>query len=188
MKHANQARLALHAGNDLGPWARWRTRRHLAKCSECRGELAAFEAARGGLAEFPALPEVPWKRLATQMKANIRLGLTLGELEAETGGKARGLVRPFGWTRPAAAFAGVAALIVAGLALEQGGTRAARGYQGAEVETTAEGIEVSEGGGALGMLHGAKDDVNYTPGAQGSMAAQEVDESGHVTVTNVYAN
>jgi hypothetical protein len=60
-----------------------------------------------------------------------------------------------------------------------------------ELQSTANGIQVREGGGALGLLHNGAEarDVNYTPGAQGSMRAQNVDsETGYVTVTNVYAN
>ena len=46
MKHPNQATLALHAGGDLGAIARWRAERHLARCAECREEVARFERYR----------------------------------------------------------------------------------------------------------------------------------------------
>jgi anti-sigma factor RsiW len=191
MKHPNRATLALHAGGDLGPWARWRAQRHLAQCPECRAEIAAFEAAREIIPELAAIPEVPWNRMAARMKANIRLGLTLGELAEERAEKAPHGIRAFAWSRPAAAFACVAALVMVGLVLQRNDPRmAARAFQGAEVETTADGIQVREGGAALGLLHvGAQaSEVNYTPGAQGAMTAQNVDDTGHVTVTNVYAN
>src|ERR1039457_935531 len=71
MKHPNRATLALHTGEDLGPFARWRTSRHLAKCEDCRREMAAFGVVRGILPELSAIPEVPWNRLAAEMKANI---------------------------------------------------------------------------------------------------------------------
>ncbi len=188
MKHPNEATLALHAGGDLGPWARRRTRRHLEQCPDCRAELAAFEAARGVLPELAALPEVSWNGLAAQMRAGIRLGLTLGELAEEQTPRAAG---PFAWDRPAAAFAGVAALVAVGLILQHSGPKTtALAYEGVEIESTTEGIQVREGGGALGLLHnGARaGEVNYTPGAQGAMTAQNVDDAGYVTETSVYAN
>jgi hypothetical protein len=190
MKHPNRATLALHAGEDLGPWARWRTSRHVAKCEECRAEIASFEAVRRTLPELSAMPEVPWSRLAAEMKANIRLGLAAGECVA--GEKLPGEVPLFAWTRAAVALASVVVLVAAGFVLERPAPRMDRAaFEGAELQTTANGIQVREGGDALGLLHNGAgtEDVNYTPGAQGSMRAQNVDsETGYVTVTNVYAN
>jgi hypothetical protein len=192
MKHPNRAKLALHAGDDLGPFARWRTSRHLAKCGECRAEIAAFDAVRGILPELAAIPEVPWNRLAAAMKANIRLGLAAGEYAGAVDSPRT--APPFAWARAAVAFASVVVLVAAGLVLERTPPRmdiAGRGFQGAELQTTANGIQVSEGGGALGLLHdaAAAKDVNYIAGAQGSMRAQSVDsETGRMMVTNVYAN
>jgi len=78
MKHPTQATLALHAGGDLGPVARWRTERHIARCERCREEFAAFAEMRDIAADLGEIPEVPWSRLAAEMKANIRLGLAAG--------------------------------------------------------------------------------------------------------------
>jgi hypothetical protein len=185
MKHPNRATLALHAGEDLGPLARWRASRHLAKCEECRAEVAAFGAVRGILPELSEIPEVPWNRLASAMKANIRLGLAADELA----GRKAPLFAP---TRAAVAFAGVVVLVAAGLILEHNGPRMdIAAFQGVELQTTANGIQVREGNRALGLLDNgaAAKDVNYTAGAQGSMRAQNVDsKTGYVTVTNVYAN
>src|SRR5271169_6208843 len=79
MKHPNEGTLALHAGGDLGLVAGWRTERHLAKCDRCRDSLAAFSELREVLPELAEIPEVPWNRLAAEMRANIRLGLAAGE-------------------------------------------------------------------------------------------------------------
>jgi len=180
MKHPNRSTLALHAGGDLGPWARWRASRHVAQCKNCRAEIAAFEGVRTILPELSAIPEVPWNRLAAAMKAKIRLGLAD---EPRT-------VAPFGWARAATAFAGVVSLVVAGLVLEQ--ARPPMVFaEGVELQSMANGIQVRDHGGALGLLdNGASaQDVNYTAGAQGSMRAQSVDsKTGYVTETNVYAN
>ncbi len=191
MKHPNQAALALHAGGDLGLLARWRAGHHLAKCENCRRELAAFGAAREILPDLAAIPEVPWNRLAAEMKANIRLGLAAGECV-----RADDLRAPaaplFAGARAAVAFASVIALVAAGLFLERPAPGPDAGpFQGAEVRATAHGIQVRGGGGALQFLNAGVEanDVTYTPGAQGSMRARYVDsETGYVTVTNVYAD
>src|SRR5579872_5751419 len=79
MRHPNQATLALHAGGDLGAFARWKLERHLAKCSTCTAEVESFEGVREMVAELGEIPEVPWAAMAAEMKANIRLGLEAGE-------------------------------------------------------------------------------------------------------------
>src|SRR5215831_4773166 len=79
MKHPSQATLALHAGGDLGPVARWFTERHVSHCERCREEVEAFQLTRQILPDLAEIPEIPWNRLAAEMKANIRLGLAAGE-------------------------------------------------------------------------------------------------------------
>ena len=156
---------------------------------ECRKELAAFGAAREILPELAAAPEVPWNRLAAEMKANIRLGLAAGE--CVRAGERRRLLAPLlAGARAAVAFASVVVLVAAGLVLERPspGTGA---FQGVEVQATANGIQVREGGRRAAAVErrsgGERRDL--TTGAQGSMGARYVDsETGYVTVTNVYAN
>jgi hypothetical protein len=186
MKHPNQATLALHAGGDLGWLARRRTERHLAECAQCREEVAAFAGMREILPELSEIPEVPWSRLAAEMKANIRLGLAAGEC-----------VRPgevplkkslFSGVRTAVAVASVAALLVTGVMLERPiPLRNFTRIDGVVVQSTKDGIQVRDGGRALQLRNGAKD-VTYSVGAQGSMRARYVDpETGYVTINNVYA-
>ncbi|MGD0500273.1 MAG: hypothetical protein ABSC23_17775 [Bryobacteraceae bacterium] len=191
MKHPNQATLALHAGGDLPLFARWRTGRHLATCVQCRAEAADFEAMRAILPEMAETPEVPWRRLAGEMKANIRLGLAAGECVRSDDAPLRG-TPAFAGARAAVAFFSVAALLVTGLILEHPAPVAdvAR-YGGVDLRSTANGIEVRGGGEALRLLHGGAEgkDVTYTPGAQGAMRARYMDsETDYVTVASVYAN
>jgi len=187
MKHPSQATLALHAGGDLGFLARWRAERHVARCARCREDFAAFLDLREVLPDLSETPEISWNRLASEMKANIRLGLAAGEcVRAEETPLRHSL---FSGARAAVAVASVVALLVTGLVLQHPAPDPAS-VDGVEVQTTAngDGIQVREGGRALRLLHTGARSVTYSVGAQGAMRARYVDpETGNVTVNNVYA-
>ena len=188
MKHPTQETLALHAGGDLGPIARWRIERHIAGCERCRKEFVTFAEMRDIAPELGEIPEVPWSRLAAEMKANIRLGLAAGEcVRAEEKPLRHSL---FSGARALVAVASVVALVVTGVVLERPNPAPPGVADGIVVQATKDGIQVREGVHALRLLHsGVKDkDVMYSVGAQGSMRARYVDpETGNVTITNVYA-
>jgi anti-sigma factor RsiW len=203
MNHPNQATLALHAGGDLGPLARWKLERHLARCGHCRDEVAAFQAMRELLPEISTPPEVHWNRLAAEMKANIRLGLAAGECVRAEPAPLRDTPL-FAGVRNAVALASVLVLLVTGVVLQHPAPKPeTAAAEGVEFQTTAHGIQVREGGGTLRLLDGGAQDfgmqidgrlryvpaVTYTPGAQGSMGAGYMDpQTGYMTVTNVYAD
>ncbi len=187
MKHPNQATLALQAGGDLGFIARWRTERHLSKCGRCREEVAAFGGMREMLPELAEIPEISWNRLAAEMKANIRLGLAAGECVRTDETPLRDS-RLFTSGRAVVAFASVVVLLVTGMVLQHPSPMVAREYEGTVVQSTANGIQVREGGQALGLLNGGAQNVMYSVNAQGSMGARYLDrETGQVTINNVYA-
>lgn len=184
MKHPNEATLALHAGGDLGLVARWRTERHLAKCDRCRDEMAAFTELREVLPELAEIPEVPWNRLAAEMRANIRLGLAAGECvgsgEVSIGGDPR-----FTVARAVLAFAGIVLMMGTGLVLEHPLPVAAR--EGPLVQATENGIQARSGGQAFRLMNTGATSVMYSASADGSMGARYVDpETGYVTINNVY--
>jgi len=191
MKHPDQATLALHAGGDLGFMARRKTARHVAKCEQCRAEVERFETARQILPDLAEIPEIPWNRLAAEMKANIRLGLAAGECVRSSDIPLR--ERPlFTGARAAVALASVAALMVTGLMLErpgpEGGPASTMADEDVVVQTTADGIQVRRGGEALRLMNPGVRNVTYAVSAQGSMSARYVDpETGYVTISNVYA-
>ena len=185
MKHPSEATLALYAGQDLGPFARWRTARHLAGCPRCRSELTGFSALRHELTSLNEMPDIAWNRLAADMKANIRLGLAAGECIRET----RPTLQLFGGVRPAIACASMALLLLAGLWLERPSpTLAPVDHQpGVSLRTTANGIEVRQGDQAFVLKNGSSENVTYSAGAQGSMGARFVDPgTGYVTINTVY--
>ena len=187
MKHPNQARLALHAGGDLGFFARWRTGKHLAKCRHCREELAAFSSIREILPELSEIPEIPWNRLAAEMKANIRLGLAAGECVRTSRSPLRE-TRLFTGTRAAVALASIVTLVATGLLLEN--TTPTAADERTVVQSTSGGIQVGTGDRAFRLMNTGVNaaDVTLTVGAQGSMGARYVDpKTGYVTINNVYA-
>ncbi len=185
MKHPTVAILALHAGGDLGTISRWRTERHLARCERCREEVEAFAGTLEILPELEEVPELPWNRLAAEMKANIRLGLAAGECVKP--GETPFRKSLFSGARAAVALASVAALLVTGLLIERPAPAPSR-LEGVIVQSTINGIQVREGGQALRLMHAGAHDVTYSVGAQGSMRARFVDpETGYVTINNVYA-
>jgi len=185
MKHPNEATLALHAGGDLGFLARWRTGRHLANCERCRREVAAFEGMREILPDLAEIPELPWARLAAEMKANIRLGLAAGEC-VRTGTEQLQPMPLFAGARAAVALASVVILVCTGVVLEHPAPRVAEDRT--VVQTTADGIEVGGGGRAFRLISGGAQNVMFSAGAQGSLRARYVDpQTGLVTINNVDA-
>jgi len=189
MKHPNPEILALHAGGDLGFVLRWRTRRHLAQCDQCRDEVAAFEATREIIPDLSEIPEIPWNRLAAEMRANIRLGLAAGECVRASEPPLRER-RVFTGARAAVALASVIALLVTGLVLEGPGPMIATvNAQESIVQTTANGIQVKKGGQGLRLMNPDTKNVMYSPGAEGGMSARYVDpDTGQVIQNNVYAD
>jgi hypothetical protein len=146
------------------------------------------------------MPELPWNRLAAEMKANIRLGLAAGECVRMTDVPLRRSL--FSGARAAVALAIVAALMVTGLLLEhpiprrnfaQGMPYSAPGIpyslplDGVVVQSTGYGIEVGEGKQLLELRHLGAESVTYSVNAQGSIRARVVDpKTGYVTINNVY--
>ena len=184
MRHPNQATLALHAGGDLGKFARWKVERHLAKCDACGAELAAFESTREMLSELTEIPELPWNQLAAEMKANIRLGLAAGECVRGMEGTLRGS-RWLSGARVAVACAGIVVLIVTGVVLQRPEPQPVA-FAVPMVEAIDNGIQMSAGGTSVGLMsHGVKR-VSYLPNADASMSASYVNASGYITVNTVY--
>jgi hypothetical protein len=181
-RHPSETTLALHAGGDLGPIAGWRTARHLQRCEACLEEIAAFRRTRRMVADLSAVPEVPWSRLEAEMQANIRLRLAAVECVGGERPQTAGMAR-FTGLRAALALASLAVVVAAGLILRH--PQAARNQT--VLQATADGIQLSQGGEALGMKHDAAiRNVSYSANAQGSIGESYVDPlTGEVTMTRV---
>lgn len=183
MKHPNEADLALFAGHDLNLVFEWRVGRHVARCEQCRGTVDTFASLRSETAALGELPAgIAWNRLASEMKANIRLGLEAGECVAGPS-RAGGQVG-FSGLHTLLAYAAVILLVVAGVWLQ----RPVPLESGrAVLAATVDGIELTEGGRSFGLRYGASrdaKDVSYSADAKGAMSARYVD-TGYVTVVNM---
>jgi hypothetical protein len=185
MKHPSQEILALHAGGDLGWMARWKTARHVSGCERCAADVEAFSELRGTLPDLKEIPEVPWNRIAAEMRANIRLGLAAGECVRESE-PSTGNFPLFNGARATVALAGVLALMVTGIVLERPAPLLARANE-PMVQATSNGIQSRSGDQAFGLMHSGALRVTYTVGAQGTLGARYTDpETGNVTMTKVY--
>jgi len=187
MKHPDQATLALHAGGDLGWFARYRVERHVAQCDQCREEVDAFSATREIFTDLAEIPEVPWNRLAAEMKANIRLGLEAGEC-VRSGDVPLRDTPWFTGARAAVALASIAALLVTGVMLTT--PQVTVSADDTVVQAMPDGIQVRHGGQAMRLMNpddlGPNQRVMYSTDAQGSMRARYVDpDSGNVTINRV---
>jgi hypothetical protein len=184
MRHPDQSTLALHSAGDLGWFAGWKTERHVAQCARCREEVAGFREMRGVLPELAELPDVPWNRIAMEMRANIRLGLAAGECVRESEPVASSVL--FGKARAALAFAGVFTLIVTGLVLERP-TPSVMSSPEAFAQATTNGIQLRAGDQGFGLMHAGARGVINTVSAKGTIGARYVDpQTGYVTMTKVY--
>jgi hypothetical protein len=187
MTHPSETSLALHAGGDLGVWARWRIARHAVRCEECRIRIDAFRSVRDRLrdemAELP--PEVNWGRLAGEMKANIHVGLAAGECVMEIQPEPRPL---FG--RLAAVAAPAVLLVLVGLLLQHPQPRpaAAPWVDGTLIEANRGGIEMRQGDRMMSLRHPEAEDVTYLVNVEGGLRAGYVDsQTGQITIQNLYA-
>lgn len=187
MKHPDIARLALHAGGDLGLLARLRVAKHLRTCSRCAAEVDAFRAAGSQLrGQAPVLPSgVDWERLAAEMKANIRVGLAAGACV----GQAAPADERLSW-RAAVVFASLALVVFTGWLLQrpQPSMDAAAMPGSVLLQTTEAGLELKQGASALTLMHPASDAVLLSVSVQGAVRARYVDdETGQITINDVYA-
>ena len=69
LHHPTEADLALFAGGEAGPLARWRIERHLDRCGSCRDVVADFFHLQSDMGELAEVPQLDWNALARQIKA-----------------------------------------------------------------------------------------------------------------------
>jgi hypothetical protein len=199
--HPSAKALALYAGSDLPLLARWRVWTHVARCSDCERHVLAFhesartlrqEASAERLTGFEAIAD--WNRLEREMTGNIAVGVAAGRCIDSIGHRRRITFRG------ALVTGGLAALFALGwfthipkedtqhlvAALRQ--AMGVRGSQsaGTIVRSSSDGIAVRTQGATLTFLH-PRSAVVSASGASGVTARYVDEDSGQVTITNVYA-
>ena len=68
LEHPRETDLALFAGGESGPFARWRIERHVERCPQCQEITADFFRLPVQLNELADLPVVDWRRMAMGSK------------------------------------------------------------------------------------------------------------------------
>ena len=69
--HPSEADLALFAGGELGPLARWRIEKHLTDCDGCRETVSDFFHLQSEISELSDLPSLDWSALASRIKLGV---------------------------------------------------------------------------------------------------------------------
>ncbi len=206
MRHPSTIDLALHAGGDLGLIRRIGVALHVRRCERCASEAAAVSEARGKIRDAAAAlaPSLDWSALASEMTANIRVGLEAGQCVDEPRRPAR--LRGLRWSL-GAALASACLLLALGFAVNfphdsklrmaSAFGRAWRGLTGHTETVSQEGVvldasplgaTVTANGAALQMLApAASGPVSVSVSLQDSVSARYVDaDSGQVTIDKVY--
>ena len=180
MRHPSSADLALLAGGDCGFARSFLLNRHVRQCADCAAEVDEFSALREEAADFMP-PAVNWASLATEMRANIRLGLEAGECVRYSVPTPKNR-NP----RLVIAFASLIALIGTGVFYSKHQNRNDVIGPAAVLHSTPEGVEVRSGLNSLELLNHKASIADQTVGAQGQIGVRYIDETGSVTINNVY--
>jgi len=190
VSHPTNARLALYAGGELGPWARFRVARHLPRCLQCRGEVDEFRRLRefleGERGELPA--GVDWSELAAKVTVNVRRGLAASQRAGEPAWERFGMP----WRAPALALP-VLLVVVAGWILQslppplRPLPAPGAGLSPVVLDAGPAGIGLERDGRGFRLLHPRAEEVVFSVRGE-SVRSRYVDgETGQVTISHVYA-
>jgi hypothetical protein len=190
--------LSLFSCGDLPFFLRLRTGRHVRECAVCEQQVTALRSAKSELRReasaqiltgFEAIAD--WHSLEGDMLGNIRVGVAASRC-IETVGRSRKLGTRLVWavSMTALFFAGwmarvptednqrIAAALRHAVGLDQP-------LIGTIVRSTPDGITVRSQGSALTILHPESAVISMS--SPSSVTARYVDDdSGQVTITNVY--
>lgn len=192
MRHPIDSSLALYAGKELPFAARLPIAWHMRGCAQCRRQMEEFSDVRAFLgAQEETIPaRLNWNALASEMKANIRLGLAAGEIVAD----AKPVRIAAHWWTPAMALP-VLVLVIAGWIVEsvhpplggfQTASNPAETSATAVLQSSAAGIGIEKDGRGFTLLHpGAETVVAWA--SEDSVRARYVDaDTGQVMINHVY--
>jgi hypothetical protein len=179
VRHPSSTDLALLAGGDCGFARAFLLNRHIRQCPDCSAEVDEFSALREEMADCMP-PSVNWASLASEMRANIRVGLEAGECVRYS------VSMPHNRTpRLVIAFASLIALIGTGVFYSRHQNRSETHSSAAVLHSTPEGVEVRSGLSSLELLNRKASITDQTVSAQGQIGVRYVDDTGSVTINNV---
>jgi hypothetical protein len=206
MPHPVEHDLALLAGGEAGRAQRFWLERHLRGCEQCQAKVTEYQALRSDLLDSDSdLPEINWNFLASDMRANIRLGLEAGAC-VRTAHLPRSFRR---WVpalnagalhpRMTTAVALLVLLVASGVVMRspksllhrmpwnrKGAITATIEANTPVLESNPSGIEVRSGVDSLTLLNRHGNPANQTVSAQGHIAARYIDsETGAITINDV---
>ena len=173
LRHPREADLALFAGGELGPVARWRIEGHVNGCDDCRQAVCEFFELRSKVMDLAEMPQLDWAELA----AGIHRRVEQTRIEPR--------VRPV-WRPAWSAALALLALVAAGAYVSQ--LRMAGG--GTVLDASAGGVELRVGSGkVLTLMNGAQQGTqgNWRVSADAVSVRYLDKETGNITVSNVYA-
>jgi hypothetical protein len=71
LKHPKETDLALFAGGEAGPFARWRIERHVESCAHCEQTVADYFHLADELSVLAETPEVDWTAMSADIRARV---------------------------------------------------------------------------------------------------------------------
>lgn len=106
LQHPRETDLALFAGGESGPFARWRIERHVESCERCRTLAGEYFRLPDQLSELADVPQIDWTEMAARIEAGVENARTVSAPE-----RRRAYVPPLAW-QAGLAVAGVAIMLV----------------------------------------------------------------------------
>ena len=186
MTHPNESRLALYAGDDLPLLARFRIASHVLDCDRCTRQVEELRGMRDWmrLQEHETPDGVRWEALASEIKANIRLGLAAGRCVDVP----EALEEPHGFRWPAPAMAlPVLLLVIAGWMLQSMQPALQPASADYVVDASSAGIGVQRDGRGFTLLQPRGENVVLSVNGEAAGARYVDSETGQVTISHVCA-
>ena len=106
LQHPRETDLALFAGGESGPFARWRIERHVESCERCRSLAGEYFRLPDQLSELEQIPQIDWTEMASRIEAGVERDRTEPAPEQR-----RAFVPPLAW-QAGLAVAGVVIMLV----------------------------------------------------------------------------
>lgn len=179
-RHPSEADLALFAGGELGPLARWRIEGHLHDCGECRRTVGEFFEMRSRVMDLAELPQLDWPALASSIYRQVEMSRAAAEHPA----RAASLELRPAW---ASALALASMLVLGGYVTYRYGAPPAA--SAVFLNASAGSVELRVGNQQVLTLNngGQKEEqVNWRVSADAVSARYLDADTGNITVNNVY--